>query len=52
VVEAVQADATDRAALEAPRPERFDLAFNAIGDLFSSILRTLALRGNGSGSLP
>jgi len=44
VAEAVQADATDRAALEALGIARYSLVFNTIGDLASSILCTLALR--------
>lgn len=42
--EAVQADATDRAALELLRLHRFAVVFNTIGDLSASILCTLALR--------
>lgn len=44
VAEAVQADATDREALSALHISRYDLVFNAIGDLAGSILSTLALR--------
>lgn len=42
--ESVQADATDRAALELLSLERFGVVFNTIGDLSASILCTLALR--------
>jgi trk system potassium uptake protein TrkA len=44
VAEAVQADATDRAALELLHVRRFAVVFNTIGDLSASILCTLALR--------
>lgn len=44
VAEAVQADATDRAALEALRVGRYPVVFNTIGDLSASILCTLTLR--------
>lgn len=44
VTEAVQADATDRAALEAVGVTRARVVFNTIGDLSASILCTLALR--------
>lgn len=42
--EAVQADATDRAALELLHVRRYAVVFNTIGDLSNSILCTLALR--------
>lgn len=42
--EAVQADATDRAALELLQLHRYSVVFNTIGDLSASILCTLALR--------
>jgi len=44
VTEAVQADATDREALELLRLDRFAIVFNTIGDLSASILCTLILR--------
>jgi trk system potassium uptake protein TrkA len=44
VAEAVQADATDRVALEALHLTRYEVVFNTIGDLSASILCTLALR--------
>jgi trk system potassium uptake protein len=44
VSDAVQADATDRAALEAIQIARYRVVFVTIGDLASSILATLALR--------
>ncbi len=44
VTESVQADATDRAALELLRVRRHAVVFNTIGDLSASILCTLALR--------
>ncbi|HEX7119708.1 MAG TPA: TrkA family potassium uptake protein [Longimicrobiales bacterium] len=44
VAEAVQADATDRAALEALGVARRAVVFNTIGDLSASILCTLVLR--------
>lgn len=44
VTEAVQADATDRAALELLHVSRSIVVFNTIGDLSASILCTLALR--------
>ncbi|MBI4543912.1 MAG: TrkA family potassium uptake protein [Gemmatimonadetes bacterium] len=47
VAEAVQADATERAALAALHIERYPLVFNTIGDLTASILCTLALREQG-----
>jgi trk system potassium uptake protein TrkA len=44
VAEAVQADATDRAALELLHVRRNAVVFNTIGDLSASILCTLVLR--------
>ncbi|MBI4409598.1 MAG: TrkA family potassium uptake protein [Gemmatimonadetes bacterium] len=44
VAEAVQADATERAALESLHIARYDIVFNTIGDLTASILCTLVLR--------
>jgi trk system potassium uptake protein TrkA len=44
VAESVQADATDKAALELLHVRRFAVVFNTIGDLSASILCTLALR--------
>jgi trk system potassium uptake protein TrkA len=44
VSESVQADATDRAALEVLNVRRFAVIFNTIGDLSASILCTLVLR--------
>jgi trk system potassium uptake protein TrkA len=44
VTESVQADGTDRAALELLHIRRYAVVFNTIGDLSASILCTLALR--------
>jgi trk system potassium uptake protein len=44
IADAVQADVTDRAALEALHLERYQVAFVTISDLAASILCTLTLR--------
>lgn len=48
VDQAVQADATDRVALDALHISRYDIVFVTIGDLAASILSTLLLRELGT----